>query len=90
MRDIAQERTKQGYPNPEEEKLDLQRMEDEAKELVMLAELLVKKAQEGFTATRRSTGARRPTDILIKVEDASELKPTEKEVYIYEWMLASK
>ena len=47
-----EERVRESAPNPEEERLDLTRMDEESKELTMLAEFLVKMAREGFTATR--------------------------------------
>ena len=78
VREIVDQRTKEGYPNPEEEKQDLARMEEEAQELTMLAGILVKKVQDGYTATRRTTSGRivlgdEAEGIVpaIKVEDLS-------------------
>ena len=78
VREIVDQRTKEGYPNPEEEKQDLARMEEEAQELTMLAGLLVKKVQDGYTATRRGTSGRIELGAdaegvvpAIKVEDLS-------------------
>ena len=89
VREIVQDRIKQGYPNPEEEKLDLQRMEQEAEELTMLAETLVKKVRSGYRA-RRSTQVRRvvsraselgavSSDVVIKVEDTEQVPPNTAE-----------
>lgn len=55
MTEIAEQRSKEGYPNPEEEKLDLARMDKEAEELVALAWMLVQKAQDGYRAVQRGT-----------------------------------
>ena len=55
MAEIAEQRTKEGYPNPEEEKFDLARMDEEAEELIALARMLVQKAQDGYRAVRRGT-----------------------------------
>ena len=78
VREIVDKRTKEGYPNPEEEKQDLARMEEEAQELTMLAGILVKKVQDGYTATRRGTSGRVELGAeaegvapAIKVEDLS-------------------
>lgn len=80
VREIVEKQTKQGYPNPEEEKMDLQRMEEEAQELTMLAEMLVQKVRSGYRASRRSTllkmgpplvADETGSDIVIMVEDTS-------------------
>ena len=55
VREIVEHRAEEGYPNPEEERQDLARMEEEAQELTMLAGLLVKKVQDGYVATRRGS-----------------------------------
>lgn len=63
VREIAEKRSSEGYPNPDEEKQDLQRMEEEAQELSTLADLLVKKVKDGYRAGRRisSFPRRHPT-----------------------------
>ncbi len=58
VREIVEQRAEEGYPNPEEEKQDLARMEAEAQELTVLAGLLVKKVQDGYIATRRGTSGK--------------------------------
>lgn len=77
MREIVEQQLKESYPNAEEERLDLARMEEESKELIMLAELLVRKVQDGYTATRRASTSPRGNGPLegsipeITVDDVS-------------------
>jgi chromatin segregation and condensation protein Rec8/ScpA/Scc1 (kleisin family) len=51
--DIVKQRTAEGYPNPEEERMDLAKMNEEAEEFIMLAQTLVQKAQDGQRVARR-------------------------------------
>lgn len=53
VREIVELRAMEGYINPEEEKLDLARMDTEAQELISLAKALVQKAKDGFLAVKR-------------------------------------
>ena len=53
MNEIVESRIKEGAPNPEEEKLDLNRLDEEAKDLIMLAQQLVAKVQEDHKAMQQ-------------------------------------
>ena len=83
VREIVEQRTSEGYPNPEEERLDLARMEEEAQELTMLAGILVKKVQDGYVATRRGTSGKleigEGVSPAIKAEDLSREESLKKE-----------
>lgn len=78
--EITELRTLEGYSNPEEERMDLSRMDEEAEELVMLAQTLVQKAQDGYRVTRRETpGAESGDEGVVPVITVEHVLPKGKE-----------